>query len=99
MRSEFPHQDCAKSVGNGDALTPPTPSLPALHPPLPGREGAQERRSCFSPSSPRQGGGGMGEEGRGDEGPPAAVRSPPLFDPEESSCDIRSSPVAWPRPP
>jgi hypothetical protein len=27
------------------ALTPPTPSLPALHPPQPGREGAQSKLS------------------------------------------------------
>ncbi|PYQ63658.1 MAG: energy-dependent translational throttle protein EttA [Acidobacteria bacterium] len=72
----------------------PNPSLPALRPPLPGREGlcrgAPMWAPCFrsrqasgrphraapttafrgrSPSSPRKGGGEMGEEGRGDERP------------------------------
>ena len=62
-------------------LTPPTPSLPALHPPQPGREGARGRGVSGSPSSPRQGGWRLGEEGRGGEGPrapPPGPRPPPL---------------------
>src|SRR5436305_7246377 len=48
--------------------SPPTPSpAPSHHPPR--ERGTRLEPSCFSPSSPGEGGGeGAGEEGRGDEG-------------------------------
>ena len=51
-----------------EALTP-WPPLPPPPTPLTGRGGTRLERSCFSPSSPGEGGWeGAGEEGRGDEG-------------------------------
>src|SRR3954464_2650190 len=51
------------------ALTPPTPSLPALHPPGRGERGLQDRSPAVLPPLPGRVGGGPGEEGRGGEGP------------------------------
>ncbi len=59
------------------ALTPPTPSLPAS-PPSAGREGAKKSSSSTISVSlfSRRTGGRLGEEGRGDEGPGGAVPGP-----------------------
>jgi mevalonate kinase len=58
----------SQELPHPEALTP-WPPLPPPPTPLTGRGGIRLERSCFSPSSPGEGGGeGAGEEGRGDEG-------------------------------
>jgi AcrR family transcriptional regulator len=57
-----------ESAPSGLALTPPTPSLPASHPPT-GREGALKDNLQTVSLLSRKGGSEVGEEGRGGEGP------------------------------